>query len=252
MLLRKVLLFPFVLFYLQPSKSNAVNEAESNIKKGMYETKQDKWDNTLFRKIQFKESATKLSVRGTTITKKGQATKEICDELSQGMKRSFEELTDFAEDDMSAFLFAPSKRRAIEDKKPAGIEDGEKEKEDEGKLALVKKGKKAPKAVGEVDGKSKESLVLVMLQSSLKTVNKNLGDLSTATVRLKKKKEARSLLEKMHEEHAALVAVKVQLEKLAFVDEPKVDVPGSKKAHNAAVALVTKLKETLKQAKAFH
>ena len=91
-----------------------------------------------------------------------------------------------------------------------------------------------------------------MLQSSLKTVNKNLGDLSTATVRLKKKKEARSLLEKMQEEQAQLVAAKVQLEKLAFVDKEKVDVASSKKAHNAAVALVTKLKETLKQAKAFH
>ena len=63
----------------------------------------------------------------------------------------------------------------------------------------------------------------------MKTVNKNLGDLSTATVRLKKKKEARSLLEKMQEEQAQLVAAKVQLEKLAFVDKSKVDVAGSKK-----------------------
>ena len=86
----------------------------------------------------------------------------------------------------------------------------------------------------------------------MKTVNKNLGDLSTATVRLKKKKEARSLLEKMHEEQAQLVAAKAQLEKLAFVDASRVGIAGSKKAHNAAVALVLKLKETLKQGKAFH
>ena len=63
----------------------------------------------------------------------------------------------------------------------------------------------------------------------MKTVNTKLGDLRTATVRLKKKREARSLLEKMQEEQAQLVAAKVQLEKLAFVDPSKVDVAGSKK-----------------------
>ena len=68
-----------------------------------------------------------------------------------------------------------------------------------------------------------------MLQSSLKTVNKNSGDVITATVRLKKKKEARSLLEKMQEEQSQLVAAKVQLEKLAFIDKSKVDVVSNKK-----------------------
>ena len=77
-----------------------------------------------------------------------------------------------------------------------------------------------------------------MLQSSLKTVNKNLGDVSTATVRLKKKKEARSLLEKMQEEQSQLVAAKVQLEKLAFIDKSKVDVVSSKKAHNVSSTFV--------------
>ena len=77
-----------------------------------------------------------------------------------------------------------------------------------------------------------------MLQSSLKTVNKNSGDVITATVRLKKKKEARSLLEKMQEEQSQLVAAKVQLEKLAFIDKSKVDVVSSKKTHNVSSTFV--------------
>ena len=50
----------------------------------------------------------------------------------------------------------------------------------------------------EDDGKGKESIVMAMPQSSLKTVNAKLCGLSTAAIRLKIVKEARSLLEKIN------------------------------------------------------
>ena len=72
--------------FCSPPKYNAFNEAEENIKKGMYETSVDKWTNTLYRKIQLSESATKKATTGTTIRKKGQATAEICDGITRDMK----------------------------------------------------------------------------------------------------------------------------------------------------------------------
>ena len=122
----------------------------------MYETKDDKWDNTLFRKIQFKESAPKLSTTGTKITKKGQATAEICDGISRGMKRQFDELTDFSDGDLTAFLFAPPKRRALEGiKKPDEEAD---EKADEGKAD-------EGKAVGERKEREKGKATVMMARA---------------------------------------------------------------------------------------